>query len=263
MTEPPIRVLIADDQRLVRDGIASILGLFDDLEVCASASDGSEALREARRAKPDVALLDIRMPGMDGITAAERILKEGNAAAVIMLTTFDDEEYIVKALRSGAAGYLLKDLPPEELRQAILTVHRGGFQSTTSIMGKILGRLHPPAPEERSVSPEGSETSGAVRAVTAKDTKNDTRPYIHSVSQNRTKSDTSYDKEAPGFYETLTPREKDVLSLIGQGATNYEIAVELGLSEGTVKNYVSGILDSMGFRDRIQAALFAARHGLS
>lgn len=215
MADSRIRVLIADDQRLVRDGITSILSLFDDLEVCASAADGEEALREARRTTPDVALLDIRMPVMDGISAADRILKENTAGSVIMLTTFDDEEYIIKALRTGAAGYLLKDLPPEELHQAIITVYRGGFQSTTTIMGKILGRLQP----ER----------------------------------------TRQDPKSPDFYASLTPREKDVLTLIGQGATNYEIALELGLSEGTVKNYVSGILDSMGFRDRIQAALFAAR----
>lgn len=153
MSEPEIKILIADDQRLVRDGIASILSLFDDLEVCASASDGEEALREARRTKPDVALLDIRMPVMDGITSADRMLKEGTATSVIMLTTFDDEEYIIKALRTGAAGYLLKDLPPEELHKAILTVYHGGFQSTTSIMGKILGRLQ----AENKRIPDGTE----------------------------------------------------------------------------------------------------------
>jgi len=232
MAESRIRILIADDQRLVRDGIASILTLFEDLEVCASAANGEEAVWKARRSTPDVALLDIRMPGMDGITAADTILKEGTAAAVIMLSTFDDEEYIVKALRTGAAGYLLKDLPPEELHRAILTVYRGGFQSTTAVMGKIQGRLQPRTPGTKE-QPGASQAPGIAHEV-----------------------------EELGFFNTLTPREKDVLALIGQGATNYEIAVELGLSEGTVKNYVSGILDSMGFRDRIQAALFAARQGL-
>jgi DNA-binding NarL/FixJ family response regulator len=218
-----IRVLIADDQRLVRDGIASILTLFDDVEVCASAANGEEAISEAERTIPDVALLDIRMPVMDGITAAEKILSQKTAGAIIMLTTFDDEEYIVKALRAGTAGYLLKDLPPEELHQAINTVYHGGFQSTAAIMGKLQDKITPATEKQHSPWP---------------------------------------DNEALGFYKKLTQREKDVLALIGQGATNYEIAVELGLSEGTVKNYVSGILDNMGFRDRIQAALFAARNQL-
>ncbi len=210
-----IKILIADDQRLVRDGIGSILSLQDDVCVCALCADGREALDAAERECPDVALLDIRMPVMDGIAAAEEMLSRKLAGAVIMLTTFDDEDYVVKALRAGASGYLLKDLPPQELLRAIRTVYGGGFQSTLSIMEKIRGRLSGDAP------------AGSAAAV-----------------------------------DTLTRRERDVLALIGEGATNHEIASELGLSEGTVKNYVSGILDSMGFRDRIQAALYAAGNGL-
>ncbi|MCF7929281.1 MAG: response regulator transcription factor [Spirochaetales bacterium] len=218
MSSTSIKVLVADDQRLVRDGIASILSLFEDIEVCAVASDGGESVEKARTSKPDVALLDIRMPVLDGIAAAETMLREKTAGAALMLTTFDDEEYIVKAVRAGASGYLLKDLPSEELHQAITTVHKGGFLSTQAIMGKV---------------------------------------------QNHIQTSDSSDAQALRLYAPLSRREKDILKLVGEGATNQEIAAELGLSEGTVKNYISGILDNMGFRDRIQAALFASRNGLS
>ncbi|MBN1647598.1 MAG: response regulator transcription factor [Spirochaetales bacterium] len=221
MNENPgmIKVLIVDDQRLVREGIASILKLYDDIDVCSVAADGEEAVRAARKYYPAVVLMDIQMPVKDGISATAEILADRTAKAVIMLTTFDDEEFIVKALRTGAAGYLMKDLPPDELHQAIQVANNGGFQSTTGIMGKL-------------------------QQVIA--TRYDT------VFQDRS----DHDK----IIQKLTSRERDVLRCIGQGLTNYEISMELGLSKGTVKNYVSNILDSMGFRDRIQAALFANKY---
>lgn len=217
----PIRLLIADDQRLVLDGIGSILSLYDEIEVCSLCANGEEAVQEAEAQQPDVALLDVRMPVMDGISAAEIIIQRKLAKAVIMLTTFDDKEYIIKALRAGAAGYLLKNLPPEELLRAIKTVNAGGFQSTLTIMGKL--REDIPSTEHQAIQ----ESQGEKQRLSV-----------------------------------LSHRELDVLSLIGEGASNSEIATELGLSEGTVKNYVSGILDRMGFRDRIQAALYAARNHL-
>lgn len=229
MVASRIKILVVDDQRLVRDGIASILSLYDDIDVCGTAADGDQAVILARDLNPDVVLLDIRMPKMDGIQAAEQILSSGTAGAVLMLTTFDDEEYVVKALRAGAAGYLLKDLPPEELHAAITTVHGGGFQSTAAVMGKLMGTLQ-------------------------FDPQSDSEGIDGSCGEQ--------DRNMLQTYRSLTNREKEVLALIGEGATNYEIAVELGLSEGTVKNYVSGLLDTMGFRDRIQAAIFATRHSL-
>lgn len=216
-----IGVLIVDDQRLIRDGIASILALFDDIQVLETAKDGTEAMELARKLKPDVILMDIRMPETDGIQAAASLRSEGNQAAIIMLTTFDDQEYIVKAMKAGAAGYLLKDLPPEDLHSAIISTSKGGFHSTSAVMQKLSALLAPsPAPRQMSAAEQAC-------------------------------------------YQQLSPKERDIVALIGEGATNAEIASELGLTEGTVRNYVSSILDVMGFRDRIRIALFAAENGLT
>lgn len=233
-TSPPLTILIADDQQLICDGISSLLSLFDDLEILETAADGQEALTLARQLHPDVVLLDIRMPRMNGIEAARIMVEEKLTQGVIMLTTFDDEEYVVKALQAGASGYLLKDLPPEELHQAILTVHRGGFQSTAAVMGKLRNQFTLPG-----------------------------TPLKPDTLQETQTPPSGLTPEEEHLFTQLGPREKEVLTLIGAGATNQEIAGELNLTEGTVKNYVSSLLDQMGFRNRIQAALFAARKNLT
>lgn len=236
MSRDPVSVLIADDQRLVREGIASLLSLYDDIRIATCVADGKAAVEAARSYKPEVALLDIRMPGMDGIRAAEIMLKEKTAGAVIMLTTFDDRDYILKALSTGVSGYLLKDLPPEEIREAIHRVRAGGFHSTRQIMGKLKGT---------TLLKQDSVDSG--NPVPRKSPE----PNIPEGSGDNGR----FQRKA---LAGLTDRERDVLILIGRGLTNGEIAQELKLSEGTVKNYVTAILDTMGFRNRIQAALFAA-----
>ncbi len=219
-----IRVLVVDDQRLVRDGIASLLGLDEEIAVIGTAENGAEALALARKFRPDVCLLDIQMPVMDGISALERIRAEGIVPYVVMLTTFDDREYIVRSLRSGAVGYLLKDLPGEEFVRAIKQVVKGVFLANGEVMSKLLGSLN---------------------------------------AQEDSEENLASDSNALEQYNFLSPREQKVLGLLGTGATNSEIADILSLSEGTVKNYVSNILTTLGFRDRIQTALFAARNGLT
>jgi DNA-binding NarL/FixJ family response regulator len=219
-----IKVLVADDQRLVRDGIASLLGLDEEILVVGTAENGKEAVALARQCRPDVCLLDIRMPVLDGIAALEQIRAEGISPYVVMLTTFDDKEYIVRSLRSGAVGYLLKDLPSEDLARAIKQVVKGVFLANGEVMNKLLGSLQ---------------------------------------SLQDTEKELSSDAAALEQYNFLTERERHVLALVGEGLTNAEIAETLSLSEGTVKNYISNILTTLGFRDRIQAALFAARNGLT
>jgi DNA-binding NarL/FixJ family response regulator len=220
---PQVRVLIADDQQLIRDGIASLLGLQPGIAVVGTACDGEEAVERAVALQPDVVLMDVRMPGCGGTEATARIRRELPACQVVMLTTFDDEEYVVRALRAGAAGYLLKDLPAAELAGAIRLAHAGIAQFGAQATGRLasaLARHQPPAP---------SDDAGALHG-----------------------------QPSP----PLTPREADVLRLVAYGATNREIAARLFLSEGTVKNHISRILARLGLRDRTHAAIYARDHSL-
>jgi DNA-binding NarL/FixJ family response regulator len=136
-----VTVLVADDQRLVREGIASLLDIQDGIQVIGQAVDGQEAIEKALALKPDVILMDVRMPVLDGILATAQITRQMPACRVIMLTTFDDEEYVIKSLRAGAVGYLLKDIPASQLAQAIQLAHAGIFQLEPSVAGKLVGRL--------------------------------------------------------------------------------------------------------------------------
>ena len=145
-----IRVLLADDQRLIREGIASLLNIQPGLEIVGTAVNGKNAIELADELKPDIILMDIRMPEMDGIEATTQVLQRLAGCSVLMLTTFDDEEYIVKALRAGAVGYLLKDLPPSDLAQAIRLAHAGIFQLDPSVAGKLVGVLGEPSPPKPS-----------------------------------------------------------------------------------------------------------------
>ena len=215
-----VTVLIADDQRLVREGIASLLNIQDGIKVVGMAVDGREAVRLALELSPDVVLMDVRMPEVDGIAATAQIRSRLEDCRVLMLTTFDDEDYIVKALRAGASGYLLKDIPAADLAQAVRLTHAGIYQLSPAVAGKLVGQL----------GQANASSQGKPKALPA------------------------------GF--DLTEREIEVLRLVASGATNREIAEQLFVSEGTVKNHVSNILSRLGLRDRLQAALFAHEHGL-
>jgi len=217
-----IRVLIVDDQQLVREGIASLLALQAGIEVVGTATNGEVCIAAAAAQEPDVILLDIRMPVMDGISAAAELRARGSTARILMLTTFDDEEYVVKALRAGAAGYLMKDLPVEDLARAVNQVFTGTFPMAPGVVSVLMNRVL--AAEEAAA----------------------TRP--------------APDPAAQRLWKSLTDRERDVLGLLSRGATNREIADTLFLSEGTVKNYVSDILAALDVRDRTQAALMAVRN---
>jgi DNA-binding NarL/FixJ family response regulator len=226
MTEikPSIRVLVVDDQRLMRDGIASLLGIQEGIAVVGDAANGEEAVAQALALTPDVILMDVRMPVMDGVTATAQVRQKVPTCQVIMLTTFDDEESIVKALVAGASGYLLKNIPVEDLAQAIRLVERGIYQLEPSIVNKLMGAL---------VAPNRLATSTSKPEIKTDPTMTD-----------------------------LSEREREVLRLIARGATNREIANHLIISEGTVKNHVSNILSRLNLRDRTQAALYARDVGL-
>lgn len=221
----PIRVVVVDDQQLIREGIASLLELQDDIQVVAALANGRVAVEQAPELAPDAILMDVRMPVMDGAQATALISSALPNCKILMLTTFDDEEYIVQALQAGATGYLLKDIPPGDLAQAIRLAQAGIYQLDAAVAGKLVGAI----------------TS---TQATARDNAPDAR---HAD---------------PALPDHLTAREIEVLRYLALGATNREIAAQLVVSECTVKNHISSILTRLDLRDRIQAALYAQKHHL-
>ena len=225
----PIRVLIVDDQLLLRQSFQRLLELEDGISVVGVAANGEEALArlaELERAGtlPDVVLMDIRMPGMGGVTATARVSERWPGVRVLILTTFDDQEYVVKGVSAGAKGYLLKDSSAADLLAAIRTVHAGGALLQPSVAAKLVAHLAQPVTNAQP--PTRSADAPAL----------------------------------PGSY--LTDREREILAYIAGGASNREIGEALFITEGTVKNHVSNILSKLLLRDRTQAALWAREHGM-
>jgi DNA-binding NarL/FixJ family response regulator len=235
--QPPdlaVRVLIVDDQQLMREGIASLLKIQDGLEIVGTAANGQEALEQAMSQQPDVILMDVRMPMLDGVAATEQIHRQLPDCKILMLTTFNDDAYVLEALQVGASGYLLKDLPARDLAQAIQAVHRGIYQLDPTVADHLKALL-----SRSQETREDSQTEGV--------------PFVQVAGASVSN---------PFGLAELTERELEVLRLIAKGATNREIAEELVISEGTVKNHISNILGRLKVRDRTQAAIYARDHGL-
>lgn len=209
-----IKVVIVDDDSFIRESLKVLVALDPEIEVAGSAGDGHEALALLKQLPhADVVLMDIRMPNCGGVEGTKFIKESFPGISVLMLTTFDDDEYIIEALRNGASGYLLKNIPPDRIIQGIKTVHEGNLLIHPDIARKLAGFLQPAAPPKEAM-PKTLEAYG------------------------------------------LTKAELAVVSLIAEGHTNKEIAAELFLSEGTVKNYITDILSKLGLRDRTQIAIF-------
>ncbi len=223
-----IRVLLADDQPMLRTGLRTILGAYADIAVVGAAADGRQAVGQARRLRPDVALMDVRMPGMDGIQATAQLAapREGPPVRVLVLTTFDLDEYVYAALRAGACGFLLKDAPPEELIHAIRVVAAGDAMLAPSVTRRLI-QTFAALPHPRS-APGG--------------------PAAASFG------------EPP--LRQLTEREREVLKLLARGLTNSEIARSLTVSETTVKSHVGRVLTKLGLHNRVQATVLAYETGL-
>jgi DNA-binding NarL/FixJ family response regulator len=213
-----IRILLVDDQLLFREGLRILLSVHAGFEVVGEAANGEEALRLAALLHPDVVLMDVRMPVMDGVAATRRLRSILPACQVIILTTFDDDEYVFEALRSGAIGYLLKDAPSEKLYEAIRAGARGESFLQPAVAAKVVAEFSRLAD----------------------------KPHMHQET----------------LAEPLSEREREILRLIAEGATNREIANRLVIAEGTVKNHVTNILGKMQVTDRTQAALKAREVGL-
>lgn len=217
-----IRVLVVDDQVLVRAGVSLLLRTAGGFDIVGEAGDGHEAVRLAERLRPDVVLMDLRMPRMDGIEATRRIVEHHPGSRVLVLTTFADDADIYGALGAGAIGYLVKDGAPEDLVDAVLRAARGEPLLAPSVLARIVGR-----------------------ALTA---------HQRDVRQPA--------EEPPPRHRLLTAREREVLALVGAGLSNAEIAGRLHLGITTVKTHVSAAMEKLQLRNRVQAAVVAHRLGL-
>ncbi|MEY9925603.1 DNA-binding NarL/FixJ family response regulator [Catenulispora sp. GP43] len=219
------RVLIADDQALVRTGFRLIL-TANGIEVAGEACDGLEAVAAAAELKPDVVLMDIRMPNLDGLEAARRILAADPAIRILMLTTFDLDKYVYEALAAGASGFLLKDVTPEHLVASVRLVDTGDALLAPSITRRLV---------EKFAAPAADPADGAAGGRA---------PAVHRD------------------LAALTPREREILALMGRGLSNTELAARLVLSEATVKTHVAHIFTKLSLRDRAQAVVIAYETGL-
>jgi DNA-binding NarL/FixJ family response regulator len=214
-----IKVLLVDDQDILVEGLKLILGKAEDIEICGTAGNGRKAYETCRDCRPDVVLMDIKMPELNGVEATGMIKRDFPGVKVIVLTTFNDDEYIYDALRNGASGYLLKDASPAEIAEAVRTVYNGGALIQSEIAVKVLDKFSELA-------------KGNVKKHT------DPRCSL------------------------LTEREIDICRLVAEGKNNREIAKELFLSEGTVKNHITRVLIKLDLRDRTQLAVFSIKNDL-
>jgi DNA-binding NarL/FixJ family response regulator len=221
-TGAPVRVLLVDDQPLLRMGFKLVLEDEPDLHVVGEAGDGTEALRQVAALTPDVVLMDVRMPGMNGIEATERIVAAGSTSRVLILTTFDLDEYAFAALRAGASGFLLKDARPAELTGAIRAVATGDAVVSPRVTRRMLELFAEELPDGHAA------------------------PSVRSDPR----------------LDDLTQREREVLLAVAEGLSNAEVAARLFLSEATVKTHVGRVLAKLGVRDRVQAVVFAYESGL-
>jgi DNA-binding NarL/FixJ family response regulator len=242
-----IRVLLADDQALVRAGFRALLESADDISIVAEAQNGGAAVALVRELKPDVVLMDLNMPEVDGLTATGRITADAALASVkvVVLTTFDDDEHVFAALRAGASGFLVKDIEPEELLQAVRVVARGDALLAPSVTRSLIaafaaGRAGAPRPapgpaapgQAGDAGPDGA--AGDIRAITRR-----------------------------AGLASLTDREREVVALVAAGLSNDEIAARLVVSPLTAKTHVSRAMIKLAARDRAQLVVIAYEHGLA
>ncbi|WP_153977245.1 response regulator [Paenibacillus xylanilyticus] len=240
----PITILLADDHAMVRRGLHVFLSTQTDMKVVGEASNGQEAIEQAEKLQPDVVLMDLHMPVLDGIETARRLRTILPGIRVIVLTSFSDQDHVIPAVRAGVKGYLMKDIEPEDLAVAIRNVHAGQAQ------------LHPAAAGQLMHVMASSDIP-----LEAQDTVHtDSAAYGKVQDYEKLKQPLRVEETSPSL-DALTRREQEVLALIAQGLSNKEIAVQLVITEKTVKTHVSHLLDKLGLADRTQAAIHAVKNG--
>ncbi|WP_433439815.1 response regulator transcription factor [Nonomuraea sp. CA-141351] len=233
------KVIVVDDQAVVREGLVMLLGLLPEIEVVGAAGDGEAALRLVEQQRPDVVLMDLRMPRMDGVEATGRIRSAYPDTQVVVLTTYSDDESVFAALKAGARGFLTKDADSDDIARAVATVMRGDAQLDPTVQRRLLDTMSasPPPPATTPVPP--AETTAPALASTAPGARRDELP------------------------DGLTRREGEVLALIADGLSNAEIAARLHITEATVKTHINNLFAKAHLRDRAQAVTYAFRHGMA
>lgn len=272
-TTQPIRVMLVDDQRLVRGGLSMLVNSQPDLQVVMEADDGLAAIDVFDRMvsegqAPQVILMDVCMPHCDGLEAARRILErdgerevsEDERVRIIMLTTFDIDEYVYSAVRAGASGFLLKDTPPEQLLEAIRTVHRGDAVIAPSATRRLLEQMIPVLDSPAPAAPAAPGADSAQATIPAAGSE---LPKATFIPAEHASFEPVQDYPHRELIEQLSPREFEVLGLIARGLSNAEITRELVLSEATVKTHVSHVLAKLGACDRVQAVIMAYEAGIA
>ena len=238
-----LRVLVVDDQPLMRSGFSMMLSAEEDIEVIGDAADGAAAIEACRQLRPDVVLMDVQMPGMDGIEATSRIVAEG-LSRVLILTTFDRDDYLFDALRAGAGGFLLKNSDPDDLVDGIRAIGHGHALLAPEVTRRVIEKMTTP--------PEAARSDGTAGDGVVVDSSSPAEP-----NGGRTEA-----KVPSPALDALTAREREVLRHVARGLSNAEIAAKLVVGEATVKSHVSACLSKLHLRDRVQAVVLAYEAGL-
>ena len=249
MSGDAIRVLIADDQRVLRDGLAMLVGLIEGVQVVGAAADGVEAVSAARRERPDVVLMDLRMPRMEGAEATRTIRAELPGTQVLVLTTYADDESLFPALQAGARGYLTKDASAEEIEQAIRALVAGRTHLDPAVQQRLVAAVLEASPPAAGQPAPSQRPPG--RSPRLPDERTPDAPLADGLTPR------------PPLPDDLTAREAEVLALIAAGLSNAEIAERLVVSAATVKTHVNRIFFKTGARDRAQAVRYAYEHGMA
>lgn len=250
MRDSAITVGLADDQMLVRAGFAMVLDSQDDIEVRWQAANGREAVESAREAPCDVILMDVQMPELNGIDATKTIVDEGIDTRIVVLTTFDNDEYVIGSIAAGASGFLLKDTDPEELIEAVRTVGESAAVISPKATARLLRQIRAGLPGHGEAGETGAVAGARKRGDASEEPTDFTSDEVVEQAQ------------MPELPDPLTERELEILRLIAIGRSNTEIADELYLSLSTVKTHVGRVLAKTGSRDRVHVVLWAFRHGL-